>query len=86
MRPAPGAQLPPIPTPSRTFAQPQTYGGRITAKRARTWRDERLQMDRALLGALDLARVRRVPDAVATWLRENAAAGAQRTAPAASSA
>lgn len=41
-------------------AQPQTYGGRITGKRARRWRDERLQMDRALLGALDPARVRRV--------------------------
>ncbi|HEY0614367.1 MAG TPA: NAD(P)-dependent oxidoreductase [Candidatus Elarobacter sp.] len=41
-------------------AQPQTYGGRITAARARRWRDERLAMDRALLGALDPARVRRV--------------------------
>jgi nucleoside-diphosphate-sugar epimerase len=41
-------------------AQPQTYGGRITGKRARRWRDERLQMDRALLSALDPARVQRV--------------------------
>jgi nucleoside-diphosphate-sugar epimerase len=42
------------------LAQPQTYGGRITDKRARRWREERLQMDRALLGALDAARVRSV--------------------------
>ena len=41
-------------------AQPQTYGGRITEKRARRWRDERLQMDRALLSALNPARVQRV--------------------------
>jgi nucleoside-diphosphate-sugar epimerase len=42
------------------LAQPQTYGGRITAGRARRWRDERLQMDRALLDALEPARTRRV--------------------------
>jgi nucleoside-diphosphate-sugar epimerase len=41
-------------------AQPQTYGGRITGARARRWRDERLTMDRALLSALDPARVQRV--------------------------
>lgn len=41
-------------------AQPQTYGGRVTRARAERWREERLRMDRALLGALDPARTRRV--------------------------
>jgi nucleoside-diphosphate-sugar epimerase len=42
------------------IAQPQTYGGRVTGARAERWRQERLRMDRALLGALDPARVQRV--------------------------
>ena len=42
------------------LAQPRTCGGRITDVRARRWREERLQMDRALLGALHPGRVRRI--------------------------
>lgn len=42
------------------IAQPQTYGGRVTQARAERWREERLRMDEALLGALDPARVQRV--------------------------
>jgi uncharacterized protein len=42
------------------LAQPQTYGGRVTAARARRYGAERLRMDRALLDALDPNRVQRV--------------------------
>jgi nucleoside-diphosphate-sugar epimerase len=42
------------------LAQPQTYGGRVTGARARRYGDERLRMDRALLGALVPNRVQRV--------------------------
>jgi nucleoside-diphosphate-sugar epimerase len=42
------------------LAQPETFGGRVSGARARRYRDERLAMDRALLGALDPALVRRV--------------------------
>lgn len=42
------------------LAQPKTFGGRITNRRARRYRDQRLAMERALWGALDPRRVRRI--------------------------
>ena len=42
------------------LAQPQTFGGRVTRKRAETWRDDRLSMDRNLLDGLDLSVTKRV--------------------------
>lgn len=42
------------------LAQPETFGGRVTDARARRYRDERLAMDEALLGALDPALVSRI--------------------------
>ena len=42
------------------LAQPQTFGGRVTTKRAERYRDERLRMDRNLLDALDPKRTQRI--------------------------
>jgi nucleoside-diphosphate-sugar epimerase len=42
------------------LAQPDTYGARITLKRARAYETHRLQMDTLLLNALNRERVRRV--------------------------
>jgi nucleoside-diphosphate-sugar epimerase len=42
------------------LAQPEAFGGRVTDARARRYRDERLDMDEALLGALDPALVDRI--------------------------
>ncbi len=41
-------------------AQPQAFGGRVNAARARRWREERLKMDRTLLDALDPAHVKKI--------------------------
>lgn len=42
------------------LAQPQTFGGRITHKRAESYRADRARMDRVLLDALDPAVVERI--------------------------
>lgn len=42
------------------LAQPQTFGGRVTNARARRYASRRLAFDKALMDALDPARVRRV--------------------------
>ena len=42
------------------LAQPQTFGGRVTNRRARRYREKRLAMDRELWAALDPKRVRRI--------------------------
>lgn len=42
------------------LAQPQTFGGRVTRRRAETYREERQKMDRLLLAPLDPSRVRRI--------------------------
>lgn len=42
------------------LAQPQTFGGRVTTKRAERYRDERLRMDRHLLDGLDPERTQRI--------------------------
>lgn len=42
------------------LAQPRTFGGRVTAARARRYRDERIAMDRLLLDSLRPGRTRRV--------------------------
>lgn len=41
-------------------AQPQTFGGRITYRRAQRYRDQRLAMEGALWAALDSERIRRI--------------------------
>jgi nucleoside-diphosphate-sugar epimerase len=42
------------------LAQPQTFGGRVTAKRAERYRDDRVKMDRHLLDGLDPKRTQRI--------------------------
>ena len=42
------------------LAQPQTFGGRVTKARAKRYCARRLDMDRALFEAIDLAKTRRV--------------------------
>jgi nucleoside-diphosphate-sugar epimerase len=42
------------------LAQPQTFGGRVTRRRAERYRDDRLAMDRHLFAAIDRARVGRI--------------------------
>lgn len=42
------------------LAQPQTFGGRVTRKRAEAYRDARQVMDRNLLGPLDPGIVKRI--------------------------
>lgn len=42
------------------LAQPQTFGGRVTRTRAEKYREERLAMDRNLLGGLDPARTKKI--------------------------
>ena len=41
-------------------AAPSMFGGRVSASRAESWRDQRMDMDRALLSSLDPASVERV--------------------------
>lgn len=42
------------------LAQPQTFGGRVSRERAETYKQDRLRMDRHLLGGLDPAKTKRI--------------------------